>query len=680
MITNREIYLKANELCKKNNSTLVYLTLFGSELYGTQIEGKSDKDVRGIFIPHEDSLLTKTSKDSIHWTTGDSEHKNTNEDIDIDLWSIQKFLGELLPNGDVGAMDVLFSASNLDTLIYMHPCVANIFLNPSIYFHPDASENGCAYAINQAKKYGLKGTRLGVLKKVKIAIEAIITNSNININNKKIKLDTFVIEIMRDCYHETYCYYDHIKNGINILGKWHQTNISFGEFYNRINKEYDTFGQRAIAAEQNNGIDYKALSHAIRALHQIQEYYLTGTVTFPLSNKEIVMKVKRGEYDWKYLDDYISKMIDTTKDIISRKSTKGMSRKRIHECILDVYTRYKRHKTIYNGISYAYLRVHNEPNIPWESSKYTTDVDTRTRSLIACYLKCIEAQYNVLIIFATEAGSRRWGIADEQSDYDVRFLFIHHKKEYIKLYRSDLKTTIEGIVTFPSGQKVDFSGFDLTHFLPRFVAGNWNNVEWISNEGVYIETVSTLAGEMCCVSEKLMSAKYNRYALWCNYRGLAKRMLRGYEKTGELTLKHLFYIFRACVCKFEIELSIGTNENSTYYHYTNFCKTIDYLKEYPGNTSDYTEKTILDIYVWYHTLISYKKQFKYSSLDINNSEFDNIRSTINNLLTWCKYEIDVEENKPLKHYPDIERVENVFSDILNNKQSFNMSEEFPLTI
>lgn len=671
MVSNAQLLNKAKTLCKENNATLVYLTLFGSELYGTNISGKSDKDVKGIFIPNESSLITKTFKDSIHFTTGDDTRKNTNEDIDIDLWSIQKFLNELLPCGDVGAMDVLFSASNTDTLIFMHPCVANIFLSPSTYLHIDMAEAGCEYAIHQAKKYGLKGTRLGVLKKIKQTAEALIVNSNIDLKNKNIKLGPYVTDLISSCFNEQYCYYSYEKEGINILGKWHLNNISFGEFYYRINKEYETFGQRAIAAEQNNGIDFKALSHAVRALYQLQEFLLTGSIKFPLSNKDTIMKVKKGEYDWNYLNEYISNMVITTKDMIKKHASeyKSLTRNKIRECILDVYKRFNYHKSMYgsNGYTYQHLITDNNTYIPWEHSDYCAKVNNFARKLITTYIKCIEAQYNIKVIHATEAGSRQWGISDEESDYDVRFLFVHPKEEYSKLFRDKLKSTIEGMVTFPSGHKVDFVGYDLTHFLPRFASGNWNASEWIYGSSVYIDTVTNINGELGPVSEKIMTIGYDHCALWYNYKGLAKKMFSQYKKSNKLTLKELFYIFRACVHKFELELTLGISSTAAYYHYVNFKKTITYLRECVGNTSDYTEQTINNCTHWYSELIAYKTQHKYSKLDISDPEFNHIRDIITEVLKWCEYEIDVEDNKPNKTCPNPDKIEKVFSDILNNK-------------
>ena len=39
-------------------------------------------------------------------------------------------------------------------------------------------------------------------------------------------------------------------------------------------------------------------------------------------------------------------------------------------------------------------------------------------------LNKIENNYNVKVIYACESGSRAWGFASEDSDYDVRFIYV----------------------------------------------------------------------------------------------------------------------------------------------------------------------------------------------------------------------------------------------------------------
>ena len=40
-------------------------------------------------------------------------------------------------------------------------------------------------------------------------------------------------------------------------------------------------------------------------------------------------------------------------------------------------------------------------------------------------LDAIENQYGVKILLAVESGSRAWGFASPDSDYDVRFIYVH---------------------------------------------------------------------------------------------------------------------------------------------------------------------------------------------------------------------------------------------------------------
>lgn len=67
----------ARELCREHGASLLFLTLFGSTLYGTESPGKSDVDVRGIFLPSPDSLALHATPKSLHFSTGGDTRKNT---------------------------------------------------------------------------------------------------------------------------------------------------------------------------------------------------------------------------------------------------------------------------------------------------------------------------------------------------------------------------------------------------------------------------------------------------------------------------------------------------------------------------------------------------------------------------------------------------------------------------
>lgn len=53
------------------------------------------------------------------------------------------------------------------------------------------------------------------------------------------------------------------------------------------------------------------------------------------------------------------------------------------------------------------------------------------RKLIISKLKQIEKDYNVRVLLAVESGSRAWGFASPDSDYDVRLIYVRPEKESI---------------------------------------------------------------------------------------------------------------------------------------------------------------------------------------------------------------------------------------------------------
>lgn len=53
--------------------------------------------------------------------------------------------------------------------------------------------------------------------------------------------------------------------------------------------------------------------------------------------------------------------------------------------------------------------------------------------IIKSKLSEIEKNHNVKILYAVESGSRAWGFASDDSDYDVRFIYVRPGEEYLKL-------------------------------------------------------------------------------------------------------------------------------------------------------------------------------------------------------------------------------------------------------
>ena len=64
------------------------------------------------------------------------------------------------------------------------------------------------------------------------------------------------------------------------------------------------------------------------------------------------------------------------------------------------------------------------------------DISSKMQNVIEEQLKEIEEKENVKIIYCVESGSRAWGFASPDSDYDVRFIYVRNKEYYLKLNKN----------------------------------------------------------------------------------------------------------------------------------------------------------------------------------------------------------------------------------------------------
>jgi len=91
----------------------------------------------------------------------------------------------------------------------------------------------------------------------------------------------------------------------------------------------------------------------------------------------------------------------------------------------------------------------------------------------------IEIKYSVKIIYACESGSRAWGFASENSDYDVRFIYAHTKDWYLTI---DEK---RDVIEIPIDGDLDINGWDIRKSLMLLRKSNSPLLEWISSPNKY---------------------------------------------------------------------------------------------------------------------------------------------------------------------------------------------------
>ena len=156
------------------------------------------------------------------------------------------------------------------------------------------------------------------------------------------------------------------------------------------------------------------------------------------------------------------------------------------------------------------------------------------KQLILTRLSEIESRYDVKILLAVESGSRAWGFASKDSDYDVRFVYIHRKDWYLKLIEG--RDVIEELD--PNGV-MDFAGWDLKKALLLMGKGNCAFAEWLNSPIVYYKDDKFFlrASQLKDEYFRKVSAVYHYYHMAMNHdrRYLEKR---GYE------LKRFLYFLR----------------------------------------------------------------------------------------------------------------------------------------
>lgn len=255
-------------------------------------------DLRGIFMPSIQSIVLGKAKKSLHYSTGQGDSKNSCEDMDLDLWSLENWLLHLLPEGDTGALDLLFSPSNSSCTLARSPILDPVFTHPLAFLNISHNKSYIQYCYSQAKKYGIKGSRLGALRQVQKWLHAHMQDG---------KLDDILDELVASLSNDKYCFITNTREGraLSLCGKIHLGTIRTKEFLQRVERDMAIYGKRAHEAEKNQGLDFKALSHAMRALDQMEELLLNGKIVYPLASRERLLKIKKGEIPWKELEELI---------------------------------------------------------------------------------------------------------------------------------------------------------------------------------------------------------------------------------------------------------------------------------------------------------------------------------------------------------------------------------------
>ncbi|MDR1622538.1 MAG: nucleotidyltransferase domain-containing protein [Synergistaceae bacterium] len=313
------------------------------------------------------------------------------------------------------------------------------------------------------------------------------------------------------------------------------------EFKKRVESDMNRFGDRAKEAERNLGLDYKALSHALRALMQMEELLLTGRIRFPLKEREELIAVKMGNFAWADLENRIVTMMKKVEDLQEKAPYVGVPDAEFAKsCVLSCY-----------GLP-AFGLSNFTPSERKYDSRFDAGFDIPPNTLTAIYekLRTSEQTNGVRILYCCESGSRGWNFASRDSDFDVRFIYAHSRDWYLSVAIEDKPDVLDLGIEKTADGELDINGWELRKTLKLLRKSNGSFLEWLSSPIIYRAASSFLEAMRAFAADC-----FNPLAVWHHYRGMMERSTVRFEETP--SIKAFFYILRPLLCMKWIENGLG---------------------------------------------------------------------------------------------------------------------------
>lgn len=148
----------------------------------------------------------------------------------------------------------------------------------------------------------------------------------------------------------------------------------------------------------------------------------------------------------------------------------------------------------------------------------------------------LEQEHQIRIIYAVESGSRAWGFASPDSDYDVRYIYIRPQEEYLRVNQQ--KDTIEG----PLDDVMDFSGWDVKKALALLGRTNPSLMEWANSPIIYRTTP-----EWELLAQQIPTF-FNPVSNMHHYMSMALQNWHKHLQDEQVKIKRYLYVLRPVLC------------------------------------------------------------------------------------------------------------------------------------
>ena len=296
-----DVLSKAREIIPKG-AQLLYLSEFGSHLYGTALES-SEREYKGLYLPPIQDLVLMKAKEFFKYST-DTYLKNTTEDFNIELYSLQYWIRNLLKKKDCIGLDLFFSHTKKDGVLFKHHDMDLIFTSPELFIDTQNIKDFSylKYAKFICRKYELGEKQLDLVDSVVYYLEGLMPDVWMD------SLHVIVDALLKTFDNKDQKFNDNIvyeKNCIKIDGVHYPDFLKIKDFM----KSLKTHPKKETKIPE---INWEYFYQILKNLFQLEELLNRGIIQYPLKDVHtFLMKVRTGEIPLKDLSPMIQSSISS---------------------------------------------------------------------------------------------------------------------------------------------------------------------------------------------------------------------------------------------------------------------------------------------------------------------------------------------------------------------------------
>lgn len=291
----------------------------GSHLYGTATPS-SDLDLKAVVLPGAcDILLQRVKPTATEGRSRAPGERNTPDDVDVEMHSLQRYLA-LLAAGQPIAVEMLFAPDAAFT-VPPDPLWREVqSLGPRLLTRRIGVF--LRYCRKQADLYGAKGARAATARRavgVLTAAEA-AHGAQARLERATAELEALAAEVPHVVVSDVEVQPGRLVRHLELRGRKTPYTATIRTAREAAERALAGYGRRAEEAERHDGVDWKALSHAVRVGREAVELLSTGRLRLPLIAAPHLLAIKLGRVSYGAVEAEIEALRDEVERAAERSA------------------------------------------------------------------------------------------------------------------------------------------------------------------------------------------------------------------------------------------------------------------------------------------------------------------------------------------------------------------------